>query len=433
MMKVGTSALAAEIALTHTGALVGDDRLVDAALRQWGIVRVRSLEELPVTAALLAHTGPLPPGGLGVVSISGGACDVIADRAEPRRPAPPRARRDDAGSAQRAAPRVRHDAQSVRHHRSASANPQLFAAALEAVAADPSVAALAAVHILPSGERGERFRPRLEVIAGGPGPPASAGSSSLPAPATSIRRLRESSTRSVSPTRSPGSEMPSTPSPTPSAGRHGCGGLPHPSRQAASSSSQTGAATGPSRAASSCSPSTGSRSLPGGWYGRLTKRSPRRAGSGTPSWSRSSRRRSCTRATSAASRCAIGSDDEVREAFDRVIAAGSRVAGARVEGAIVAAMWTGGIEMIVGVVCDQRWGPTLAVGFGGVWVHVLEDTSLRLPPVGAEDVREMLDELRGKALPQGVRGSTGQTSTGWCRRSSRLPASRSGSARGRPQ
>ena len=52
------------------------------------------------------------------------------------------------------------------------------------------------------------------------------------------------------------------------------------------------------------------------------------------------------------------SDDEVREAFDRVIAAGSRVAGARVEGAIVAAMRTGRIEMIVGVVCDQQWGPT---------------------------------------------------------------------------
>ena len=43
MMKVGTSALAAEIALTHTGALVGDDLLVDTALRQWGVVRVHSL------------------------------------------------------------------------------------------------------------------------------------------------------------------------------------------------------------------------------------------------------------------------------------------------------------------------------------------------------------------------------------------------------
>jgi acyl-CoA synthetase (NDP forming) len=73
MMKVGTSALAAEIALTHTGALVGDDRLVDAALRQWGVVRVHSLEELAITAGLLARTGALPPGGLGVVSISGGA------------------------------------------------------------------------------------------------------------------------------------------------------------------------------------------------------------------------------------------------------------------------------------------------------------------------------------------------------------------------
>jgi len=102
----------------------------------------------------------------------------------------------------------------------------------------------------------------------------------------------------------------------------------------------------------------------------------------------------------------IGDDDEVRAAFERVMAAGASVEGARVEGALVAAMRSGGIEMIVGLVRDRQWGPTLAVGFGGVWVHVLEDTSLRLLPVGEEDVREMLDELRGRALLAGVRGST---------------------------
>ena len=40
-----------------------------------------------------------------------------------------------------------------------------------------------------------------------------------------------------------------------------------------------------------------------------------------------------------------------------------------------------------------------------MWVHVVDDTSLRLLPVGADDVREMLDELRGKSVLDGVRGS----------------------------
>ena len=95
----------------------------------------------------------------------------------------------------------------------------------------------------------------------------------------------------------------------------------------------------------------------------------------------------------------------MREAFERVTSAGASVEGAHVEGAIVAPMRSGGIELIVGVVDDEQWGPALAVGLGGVWVHVLDDTSLRLLPVDDRDVRDMLEELRGKALLDGVRGT----------------------------
>jgi acyl-CoA synthetase (NDP forming) len=101
----------------------------------------------------------------------------------------------------------------------------------------------------------------------------------------------------------------------------------------------------------------------------------------------------------------VRSDDSVREAFERVIAAGAAIDGARVEGALVAPMRGEGLELIAGVVRDEHWGPTLAVGLGGVWVHVADDTSLRLLPVDERDVREMLDELRGRALLDGLRGS----------------------------
>ena len=101
----------------------------------------------------------------------------------------------------------------------------------------------------------------------------------------------------------------------------------------------------------------------------------------------------------------VRSDDAVREAFERVTAAGAAVDGAQVEGVLVAPMREEGIELIVGVVRDEHWGPILAVGLGGVWVHVADDTSLRLLPVDERDVREMLDELRGTALLDGARGS----------------------------
>ena len=61
--------------------------------------------------------------------------------------------------------------------------------------------------------------------------------------------------------------------------------------------------------------------------------------------------------------------------------------------------------MIVGVVRDQQWGLTLAVGLGGVLVHIIDDSALRTLPVSETDVRQMLSELRGKALLDGVRGS----------------------------
>ena len=100
----------------------------------------------------------------------------------------------------------------------------------------------------------------------------------------------------------------------------------------------------------------------------------------------------------------LQTDDAVGDAFDRVTAAGAGVDGAHVEGALVAPMRRGGLELIVGAVRDAHWGLTLAVGLGGVWVHVADDTSLRLLPVDERDVRDMLDELRGRALLDGVRG-----------------------------
>jgi acetate---CoA ligase (ADP-forming) len=100
----------------------------------------------------------------------------------------------------------------------------------------------------------------------------------------------------------------------------------------------------------------------------------------------------------------LRSDDEVSEAFNQVSTAGARVAGAHVDGVLVAPM-RGGLELIVVVVRDAHWGLTLAVGFGGVWVHVADDTSLRVLPVDSGDVRTMLGEIRGKALFDGVRGS----------------------------
>jgi acyl-CoA synthetase (NDP forming) len=65
----------------------------------------------------------------------------------------------------------------------------------------------------------------------------------------------------------------------------------------------------------------------------------------------------------------------------------------------------GGVELLAGVTVDPTFGPVLAVGLGGVWVEIMQDTSLRVLPVYAAEVRKMLEELRGFPLLRGARGS----------------------------
>ena len=64
------------------------------------------------------------------------------------------------------------------------------------------------------------------------------------------------------------------------------------------------------------------------------------------------------------------------------------------EEAAAAAAEPAGVEMLVGVVNDRQFGPSLACGAGGTLVEVLKDVSVRLTPVTASDAASMLRELR---------------------------------------
>jgi acetyltransferase len=95
----------------------------------------------------------------------------------------------------------------------------------------------------------------------------------------------------------------------------------------------------------------------------------------------------------------------VRLAFNAVTAnATAYRPGARIEGVLVAPMANSGVEVVLGAYQDPNFGPVLLAGIGGVLVEVLRDTALRLAPLQEADARAMLAELRGAALFDGVRG-----------------------------
>jgi hypothetical protein len=63
-----------------------------------------------------------------------------------------------------------------------------------------------------------------------------------------------------------------------------------------------------------------------------------------------------------------------------------------------------GVELILGITLDPALGPALVVGLGGVYAEVLRDVSVRPLPITERDAYEMVDELRGRPLLDGVRG-----------------------------
>jgi acyl-CoA synthetase (NDP forming) len=67
-------------------------------------------------------------------------------------------------------------------------------------------------------------------------------------------------------------------------------------------------------------------------------------------------------------------------------------------------MLAGGTEMIIGVKRDPLFGPAIVCGFGGIFVELLRDVAVRVPPLDQAAALAMLAELRGAALLRGARG-----------------------------
>lgn len=78
---------------------------------------------------------------------------------------------------------------------------------------------------------------------------------------------------------------------------------------------------------------------------------------------------------------------------------------ARLDGVSVQPMApVGGVEVIVGVSVDAQFGHVIMCGLGGVLVEVLHDVTFRLIPLQRRDAWQMLGELGGLPLLQGVGG-----------------------------
>ncbi len=77
---------------------------------------------------------------------------------------------------------------------------------------------------------------------------------------------------------------------------------------------------------------------------------------------------------------------------------------AKIDGVLVQEMAEKGVEAIIGMKRDAAFGPVIMFGLGGIFVEVFKDVSFRLPPLALQDVREMIEEIKGSKLLKGYRG-----------------------------
>jgi acyl-CoA synthetase (NDP forming) len=404
IMKIGRSELTAAVAQAHTGALVGDDRVFDAVCKQYGLMRCESLEELVLTAGMAAHLGPFE-GGFAIASISGGACEVIADRAALSDLPMPAFAAATVEQLKTVMPAYGAAHNPLDVTGAAMLQPQIFAGAIAALAADPAIGVVAACYETPTDE--QRSNPHTSSVLKIIGDALNAA----PKPGfllTQTLGLRtEISRRTIDEAGLPfaiggldhgvravahvhrwsramkrGAAAPAT--------HGGAQGAERPAgeRQALAYLQRAGVPVIPTRLVRSAEEAAAAAAEIGGPVA-MKIASPEIAHKTEVGGVRLGVE------GAAAASAAFGS------IMDRV---GAAAPEAELEGVLVAPMRSGGLELFVGVARDPQWGPVLAAGLGGVWVEALKDTALRLLPAAPEDIAEMLLELRGAALLKGFRG-----------------------------
>ncbi|MDR6860783.1 acetate--CoA ligase family protein [Variovorax guangxiensis] len=98
-------------------------------------------------------------------------------------------------------------------------------------------------------------------------------------------------------------------------------------------------------------------------------------------------------------------DESVRQAYGRLMAnAAKHAPQARLDGVLVAPMVRGGVELIAGVSRDPVFGPVVMVGLGGIYAEILKDVAVQVAPVSEDEALRMIRSLKMFPLLDGARG-----------------------------
>jgi acyl-CoA synthetase (NDP forming) len=418
--KAGRSEQGKKSAQAHTGALATDDAVVDGALRQAGIVRVNSIEELVSTAGLLGYSSRLPRGRrMGVVTSSGGGCNIIADLAEANSIPLPAWQEATALALREKLPDFASvlnplDTTGFGHARARPRPTKAEDDLMEIAVTDPGIDFLYSMMTpLPSDRPADPsfIESRMKIIGqiadASPVPIILSSNTCLnvePYPAT---LLAENGLYLL-----PGADL-------------ALSSIGHMLRWVDLRDELT------ARPSASSAPTDRSAAYPGQrgegiWSEHRGRELLRHFGVPVvPATLVTSEAEASAACLAVGEPCAlkvcsadiphksdvggvilgVTGPEAAAAAYRRIMTAAAQAAPeAAIEGVLISPMRPDGPELLVGVTVDPIFGPVLAVGLGGIWVEILGDVSLRPLPVDEFVVRSMLRELKGYALLTGARG-----------------------------
>lgn len=386
LLKAGRSEAGQRAAASHTGALAAGDRVVDAALRQLDIVRVEDVDELLDVAQAFAQ--PRRPAGprVAVVTTSGGSGILAADAIDRYDLRLASLGPQTEAVLREIVPAFGATANPVDVTATVMGDPSLFDRALDAVADDPEVDCVIACFCVLTGDDVAQVVTSLERIAAtgkpvlaartgaehlAPAAAAALHAAGIPAYPTPARAVRAATALwQVSRPRHDGAlSGDGRCIPAPAAGATeaelkallATTGLPVPQHRIAANRDDAVAAVAEAGGRAVCK-----AIVPG----LLHK-------------------------TEAGGVVLDVTEADAAATYDRLAALGGDV--------LVEEQVDQGVEVLVGV-APSPLGPVLTVGPGGVLTEVFDDVALRLLPVTAHDVREMIAETRLASLLVGVRG-----------------------------
>ena len=95
----------------------------------------------------------------------------------------------------------------------------------------------------------------------------------------------------------------------------------------------------------------------------------------------------------------------VRQAYQDILDNARQYAPkAHIDGVLVQAMVSGGVEVIVGINNDPLFGPAIMFGLGGIFAEVLKDVSFRILPITRSEAFDMVREIKAFPILDGARG-----------------------------